>query len=325
MITVSPTNAPERPLRFAMLGMVEGNGHPYSWSAIFNGYDPDAMLGNCPYPGISVYLGREDRATMGIPGARVTHIWTDDPADAHKVAEASLIPNVVQHPEDVIGQVDAVLVATDIGREHVARCRPFVEAGLPVFVDKPMVDNAPDLDVFRQWEAEGRAILSSSCMRYAREFEPFRQSTRDLGSLRYVSATTHKSWDRYGIHALEAVYPIVGPGFLSVRNTGDSGRSIVHLRHASGLEVVIAACDDMAGGFGTLLLCGTEGHAFAQFSDTYGAFREQLVAFVTFVRTGARPFPFSETEELMRLVIGGIRSREAGGLEIPLTMGEKST
>ena len=31
------------PIRIAMLGMVEGNGHPYSWSAIFNGYDPEKM------------------------------------------------------------------------------------------------------------------------------------------------------------------------------------------------------------------------------------------------------------------------------------------
>ncbi len=313
----------ERPLRFAMLGMVEGNGHPYSWSAIFNGYDPEAMRRHCPYSGISVYLGREDRAAMGIPGAQVTHIWTDNPTDAPKVAEAALIPNIVPHPEEVIGHVDAVLVATDIGSEHVARCRPFVEAGLPVFVDKPMVDNAEDLVTFRRWETEGRPIFSSSCMRYAREFEPFRRSTRDLGLLRFVSATTHKSWDRYGIHALEAVYPIVGPGFRSVRTTGDAGRTIVHLRHSNDLEIVIAACDDMVGGFGTLLLCGTDGSAFAQFSDTYRAFREQLVAFVAFVRTGIRPFPFAETDELMRLVIGGIRSRETGYAEISVIREEK--
>ena len=31
-------------LRLAMLGMVEGNGHPYSWSAIVNGrFDPERM------------------------------------------------------------------------------------------------------------------------------------------------------------------------------------------------------------------------------------------------------------------------------------------
>lgn len=31
----------ERPddIRLGMVGMTEGNGHPYSWSAIFNGYD----------------------------------------------------------------------------------------------------------------------------------------------------------------------------------------------------------------------------------------------------------------------------------------------
>ena len=35
-------------IKLAMLGMVDGNGHPYSWSAIFNGYDPEEMA-ECPY------------------------------------------------------------------------------------------------------------------------------------------------------------------------------------------------------------------------------------------------------------------------------------
>ena len=42
-------------LKLAMLGMVDGNGHPYSWSAIFNRYDPIEML-KCPYAGIPAYL-----------------------------------------------------------------------------------------------------------------------------------------------------------------------------------------------------------------------------------------------------------------------------
>ena len=149
-------------IRLAMLGMVDGNGHPYSWSAMFNGYDPVAMA-SCPYAGIPAYLDKEPKDTLRIPNAQVTHIWTDDPADAERVARASLIPNVVRRAEDVIGQVDAVIVATDKGHEHVARCRPFVEAGLPVFVDKPLVDNEADLQVFCRWVAEGRPIMSSSC------------------------------------------------------------------------------------------------------------------------------------------------------------------
>jgi len=304
-------------IRLAMLGMVEGNGHPYSWSAIFNGYDPEAMA-HCPYAGIPAYLNKEPKDTLRIPHAQVTHIWTDNPAEARQVAKAALIPNVVGRPEDVIGQVDAVIVATDIGHEHVARCRPFIEAGLPVFVDKPMVDNEADLNTFCRWVKEGRPILSSSCMRYAKEFLPYRLSTHDLGAIRFASVTTPKSWERYGIHALEGIYPILGRGFVSVRNSGTREKNVVHLQHASGADIVVAAIADMYGAFGMLQLGGTLGHAQTAFADTFYAFKSQLEAFVAYLRTGARPFPFSETIELMQLVIAGIMSREQEHREVRL-------
>ena len=161
-------NENKRTIRLAMLGMVEGNGHPYSWSAMCNGYDAEAM-GQCPYPVIAQYLGDQPKETLRIPAVEVTHIWTDDPQDARKVARASRIPNIVDKPEDVIGQVDGVCIATDIGHEHVNRARPFIEADVPVFVDKPLTDNEADLRQFMAFFAEGKAILSSSCMRYARE------------------------------------------------------------------------------------------------------------------------------------------------------------
>ncbi|MCX5757941.1 MAG: oxidoreductase, partial [Candidatus Hydrogenedentes bacterium] len=74
----------EQTIRLAMLGMVDGNGHPYSWSAIFNGYDPEEMAAQCPFPVIGQYLGQQPRSSFGIGGARVTHVWTDEPADAGK-------------------------------------------------------------------------------------------------------------------------------------------------------------------------------------------------------------------------------------------------
>ena len=74
-------------IRLAMLGMIEGNGHPYSWSAIVNGYNPQEMA-KCPFPVIPQYLAEVPLNTMRISGARVTHVWTDDPAEAPKVARA---------------------------------------------------------------------------------------------------------------------------------------------------------------------------------------------------------------------------------------------
>ncbi|HRE05234.1 MAG TPA: oxidoreductase [Opitutaceae bacterium] len=305
-------------IRLAMLGSTPGNGHPYSWSALFNGYDREAMTKECPFAGIPVYLNKEPAETLTIRGARVTHIHCvgDGGFTAEHVAKCSLIPHVVEKATDVIGQVDAVVIATDIGGEHVARARPFVEAGIPVFIDKPLTDNEADLKTFISWVESGKAIMSSSSMRYAKEFLPYRLSTRELGDLRFVSITTPKSWETYGIHALESIYPILGPGFLTVRNTGTAQRNIVHLTHRKGADAVVVASSDMYGGFGLLQLCGTIGKVQLTSGDTYFAFKAQMQAFIDYLRSGIRPFPFAETVELMKLVIGGIRSREQGGREI---------
>lgn len=301
-------------IRLAMLGMIEGNGHPYSWSGIINGYDPEAMA-RCPYAAIPAYMGRQPPDSVRIPGARVTHIWTDDPADAPKVAAASLIDNVVTRPEDVIGQVDAVVIATDDGTDHVRRARPFVEAGLPVFVDKPMAVSLDELRQFVEWHRAGRILLSTSGMRYAPEM---RADFSALGDLRWITSFTCKTWERYGIHALEAVEPLIGPGFLTVTTLGGENGDVVHLTHRSGVRVTLGALHDAYGSFGAVHLYGTKGELALKLTDTYQAFRGQLVAWIDMLRTGRRPLPFEETVELMAVIIAGIRSREQGGRTIAI-------
>ena len=305
-------------LRLAMLGMIEGNGHPYSWSGIVNGYNP-AEMAKCPYPGIPAYMGRQPLEAVRIPGARVTHVWTDDPADAPKVAAASLIANVARTAEDVINHVDAVVIATDDGSDHVRRARPFVEAGLPVFVDKPMATNVAELRQFVQWHQAGKIVLSTSGMRYAPEMQLNDEQKARIGDLRWVTSFTCKTWERYGIHALEAVEPLLGPGFVSVQAHTDGGGDVMHLTHRTGIRVTIGALHDAYGSFGSVHLYGTKGDLALKLVDTYQAFRAQLVAFIDMLHTGTRPLPFDETVELMAVIIAGIRSREQGGSKIHVT------
>lgn len=299
-------------LRLAMLGMIEGNGHPYSWSGIINGYDPEAMA-RCPYAAIPAYMGKQPLAEVRIPGAKVTHIWTDDPADAPGVAAVSLIPHMVERPEDVIGQVDAVIIATDNGDDHVRRARPFVEAGLPVFIDKPLATNEADLRQFAQWHREGRVLLSTSGMRYAPEMRLSEGQQAHLGELRWITSFTCKTWERYGIHALEAVEPLLGTGFLAVQAHSDANGDVMHITHRSGVRLTIGALHDAYGSFGAVHLYGTQGDLPLKLCDTYHAFRGQLVAFVELLQTGKPPLPFEETLELMAVIIAGIRSRQEGG------------
>lgn len=305
----------DKELSIGIIGMTEGNGHPYSWSAMFNDFDPVEMS-KCPFPVIPVYLSKQPKHTIGIPGAHITHIYCNDRKDAEAVAAASLIPNIVDKPEDMIGQVDAVIIATDIGSEHVERCRPFIEADIPMFIDKPLCDNEEDLKTFTRWHNEGKKFISSSSMRYAKELEIYYAHHDELGKLKFICVPMPKKWETYGIHCLEAMYPLLGPGFVSVQNLGTFEQNFVHIKHESGCDVCIPLAKDFSGG--PILISGSAGNVTVSTADSYRSFKKQLDLFVHWLRTGEEPVPFSHTQELMKLVIGGIRSREEGGRKVML-------
>ena len=73
-------------LNFGIVGMNEGNGHPYSFAASFNGFDPEALEKYCGFPIIRKYLTTHHRNQEFIPEARISHIWTQDRAVSEGVA-----------------------------------------------------------------------------------------------------------------------------------------------------------------------------------------------------------------------------------------------
>ena len=97
-------------IKLGVLGLSEGNGHPYSWSAIINGYNPEVME-SCGFPVIPRYLEQQKWPESRIKGARVVSVWTQDQALSQKLAEATKISKVALNPEAMIGEVDAILLA----------------------------------------------------------------------------------------------------------------------------------------------------------------------------------------------------------------------
>ena len=55
-------------IRLGIIGMTEGNGHPYSWSAMFNKFDREAMPRECPFP-VATILYRMKVASRVRPNA----------------------------------------------------------------------------------------------------------------------------------------------------------------------------------------------------------------------------------------------------------------
>jgi hypothetical protein len=246
----------------------------------------------------------------GAMGPRTRSEWPPQPASRTSFTE----------PTDVIGEVDAVIIATDQGHEHVERATPFIRAGLPVFIDKPLTDRADHLATFVDWVRGGAALMSTSCMRYAKEYQALRDRIDAIGDLRLITVTMAKSWERYGIHAIEAAYPFLrAGGFESVRHSGSDTRNIVHVKHVDQVDCVLAVVSDLYGAFGCVTVYGTKGEDRAVFTDTFYAFKSQLEGFIQYLRTGESPVPFGETVEQIKVLIAGLRSREQSGALIHLS------
>ena len=137
-------------IRIGMIGMNGGNGHPYSYAAIFNGYDEAALMKLCPFDLIKEYLPKEHCNQVHIPNARVTHIWTQDKTLSGQIAQVSLIPNIVDNIEDLLTCVDAVILARDDTENHLTMALPFIKVGMPIFIDKQLTSSKEDYNIFQK-------------------------------------------------------------------------------------------------------------------------------------------------------------------------------
>ena len=307
-------------IRLGILGLSEGNGHPYSWAAIVNGDYDEERMAQCGFPVIPAYL-RANRDTLGIDDAEVTHIWTQEQARSEHVAAASRIAHVAAAPEDLIGAVDAVLLARDDPENHVAMARPFIEAGVPIFIDKPLAFCREDLDYFSRQVAAGRFVMSCSALRYSSGVQSARVAIPDLGPLELAVAVGKKDLRKYAIHYLEGMFSLLGdPKAIRVRHAGRKGRNTLLIDFADGMTATVHVFQDIAPGSGELTIYGREGQLNVSHGGAYPAFRASLVEAIRSFREGRPRLDFAKTRNVIGALIAARESLEQGGKPIDLPL-----
>jgi len=302
-------------LRLGVIGLSEGNGHPYSWSAIVNGDFDDTLMADCGYPVIPAYL-TANRDTLGIDDAQVTHIWTQDRALSEHVAGASRIDCVVDEMEDLIGAVDAVLLARDDPENHVAMARPFLEADVPIFIDKPLAFSRADLAYFDEQQAAGKFLMSSSALRYSGGVQAARVGLQGIGPVELAVAVGKKDLRKYAIHYLEGMFSLLGdPEAKSVRHVGQTGRDLLLVEFANGATATVHIYQDIAPG-GELNIYGRDGSLQVSHGGAYTAFRNSLVEAIRSFREGRPRLDFAVTRNVIGTLVAARESLEQGGAAV---------
>jgi hypothetical protein len=269
-----------KPLKLGVIGLSPGNGHPYSWSAIFNGYDPVAME-DCGFPVIPRYLAQQQFPKDAIAEGKVTHVWAQDKRIASHIAKAALIDNAVNHYTDMIGQVDGVLLARDDAETHYEFAAPFLNAGIPIYIDKPLalsVAEAKQLIDLQQYPGQ---LFSCSALRYAKEFKLSDLEFAQLGRLRQIHATVPKDWDKYAVHVIEPLLMLAKERGTIERTQAwrNNDATTLAAEYSEGLQVLVSTMGSSSAPL-TLRVMGDFGWKDLFFQDSYSAFKNALFEFV---------------------------------------------
>ncbi len=232
-------------LKFGIIGMNSGNGHPYSYASVFNGFDPEKLRSKCPFALIKEYLPAHHRQIEWIPEARVTHIWTQERALSESVAGVANIPHIVDRLEDMIGEVDGVLFTRDDMWNHYDMALPFLEAGLPVYMDKLLASDGEMLDRFIAKTGRNYPVMTNSSFRYARTVSDLRRNLT-LNDLRIIHGTSANIWVRYAPHLLDPIMDVVGSEVKSVIGTGNDAATTGIIEFESGVTAVLQVVETLA-------------------------------------------------------------------------------
>jgi hypothetical protein len=289
-------------IRTGIIGFSEGNGHPLSFSAIVNGYD-DEKFAAAGWPVIHNYLKAQGPERFGIGDARVTCAWTQYPELTAKICAACKIDTACASVNDMIGRVDAVIVARDDWETHAPLAMPFLEAGLFVFVDKPLSLDDRELAAFEPYLRSGK-LMSCSGLRFAQELDEFRQPRSEwaIGTPKLIEASVLFGIERYGIHMIEAVASL-DPAWGRVSTV--TRLAVPHdawlMQFSDGVPFVLHCLGTVAKTF-HVGFYGDKGHRHFDLHDNFSAFRRAMEKFFAMVKSGTPAIDPDETLRVMRLI-----------------------
>jgi hypothetical protein len=213
--------------------------------------------------------------------------------------------------------VDAIMLESVDGRPKVRQAIPVIDAGLPLFIDKPMAGSLADvIFIFDYAKKKGVPIFSSSSLRYGKTNQAIRHGSIGIVTRAEVHSPCslevhHPDLFWYGVHGCESLFTIMGTGCQSVvrRSTAD-GKIEVEGKW-KGVRTGIFREGKGYGGKAK----GTQGESEAGGYDGYAPL---VVEAVKMFQTGKVPVSAQETIEMFAFMAAADESKRRGGKPVTI-------
>jgi len=187
--------------------------------------------------------------------------------------------------EELSKNVDAILIESVDGRPHLEQFRRTLDAKKPVYIDKPLAGSLKDaVEIVRLARENKVPIFSSSSLRYPPE--SFASKFAKIGDITSVYSIGpaefephHPDFYWYGIHCVEALYTVLGPGCVSVQRTHADNTDVITGIWSNGRVGIAQGNRKTFKGYGVTAV-GTKGVATAGERQNYHGLTAEIMKFI---------------------------------------------
>jgi hypothetical protein len=192
-----------------------------------------------------------------------------------------------------------------------------IDAGLPLFIDKPMAGSLADvIFIFDYAKKKGVPIFSSSSLRYGKANQAIRHGS--IGTVTRAEVHSpcslevhHPDLFWYGVHGCESLFTIMGTGCQSVvRRTTADGKIEVEGTWKGGRTGIFREGKGYGG-----KAKGTKGESEAGGYDGYAPL---VVEAVKMFQTGKVPVSAQETIEMFAFMAAADESKRRDGKPVTI-------
>ncbi len=311
LVAAAPAAEPsaDKPFKLGMIGL--DTSHVVAFTKIINGAKPPSRLAK--FRVVAAFKG----GSPDIPtSADRVDKFTKTLKEQYQV---EICPSI----EALCKKVDGILLESVDGRPHLRQAKPVIEAGLPMFIDKPMAGSLADvIEIFRLCQKAGVPVWSSSSLRY---WPPVMKVKDQIQSKKVKRATSwgplnlephHPDLFWYGVHGCEILFSVMGPGCVSVIR--EEGTDKVTGTWADGRIGVFDPTLKKKKGRNYGVIVETADGTFE--SGKGGGYYEYLLEKVAiFFETGKPPVPAKETINLFAFMEGADESKRQGYTEVKIS------
>jgi hypothetical protein len=228
---------------------------------------------------------------------------------------------IVGSIEELVQKVDVVLLESVDGRPHLAQATPVLKAGKPLFIDKPLAASLDDArKIVQLAKATATPFFSASSSRFHPDIARLRDNpkvgkvTKVQGGSPFSKLEFHPDLYFYGIHGVEALYAVMGPGCVSVARKIEGTTDVTTGKWKDGRIGVYYGVIKGAQP-PVVQVWGTEGTAQ---STGEGGYEGLVRAMAEFFQTGRSPVNPAETIEIFEFMTAAQQSKDRGGAQVPL-------